>query len=230
MNYIKDDLVSVINAVIDRRISGLTTYRAKVEKLSTYGYVLVSCNELNIPDDKPESFLLVGSGINSYNFITPDIGDEIEIYFPKGDNSNPQYINIIQKSSDVPLNIKDKYFIKYKDFNIYQDFIDDSLNIESGETKIILNSNGKIEINSVSGIEINSNSGIIPIEKTVLGESLKTELELVKNLLNELQTQITSWVPVPLDGGSALKGNLAVFQSLPIPDFTNILSSGTKNN
>ena len=87
MNYIKDDLISVINAVIDRRIQGLVTYRGKVQRKSSSGYVYISCNELNITEDKSDSFLLVGNGISHYNFISPDIGDEVEFYFIKGDNS-----------------------------------------------------------------------------------------------------------------------------------------------
>lgn len=238
MNYIKDDLISVINAVIDRRIQGLVTYRGKVQRKSSSGYVYISCNELNITEDKSDSFLLVGNGISHYNFISPDIGDEVEFYFIKGDNSDARYINIIRKQPLIPINELNKYVLEYKDFLIYHDIINDCLKIKSGSSEIIINNSGSIDIepatelniNSNTGINIKSNGGLIPLEKSILGESLKDELDKVMSLLTELQTQISAWTPVALDGGSALKANLAGFQSMDLPDFSNILSMGTKNN
>lgn len=59
----------------------------------------------------------------------------------------------------------------------------------------------------------------------VKGTTAKTEHDKVKDALTELQSAINGWVPVPNDGGGALKIALAAFLAKPMPDYSNILST-----
>ena len=130
------------------------------------------------------------------------------VLFRKGDNSDARYINIIRKQPLIPINELNKYVLEYKIFLIYHDIINDCLKIKSGSSEIVLNNSGMHRyrteqlnwiLNSNAGINIKSNGGLIPLEKSILGESLKDELDKVMSLLTELQTQISAWTPVALD-------------------------------
>lgn|GEM_PF-3308168 len=65
-------------------------------------------------------------------------------------------------------------------------------------------------------------------ESYVLGDSFKTELDKHKQLIETLQSVVDSWTPVANDGGAKLKADLISWLSLPIPDYTNILSNKIK--
>ena len=61
-------------------------------------------------------------------------------------------------------------------------------------------------------------------ELQVLGTTALVELLKHQVAMTTLQTALATWVPVPLDGGLALKTALATFLALPMPDYSAILS------
>ena len=65
-------------------------------------------------------------------------------------------------------------------------------------------------------------------EAFVKGTTAKPEMDKDQSLMDELQTAITAWVPVPMDGGAALKTALAAFLALPQADYSDILSDTIK--
>ncbi len=79
---------------------------------------------------------------------------------------------------------------------------------------IILNSSGIKMLNGSSSF--------------VKGETLQTNLNTDKTAMQTLQTAISTWVPVPNDGGAALKVALAAFLALPMADYSQILSTKIK--
>lgn len=48
-------------------------------------------------------------------------------------------------------------------------------------------------------------------------KELETEINTIKSLFNSLQTVFNAWVPVPMDGGLALKALITSFTSQPLP-------------
>lgn len=62
----------------------------------------------------------------------------------------------------------------------------------------------------------------------IKGETAKAQLDIDKDAMQTLQTAMNAWVPVPNDGGAALKTVLAAFLALPMADYSNILSTKVK--
>jgi hypothetical protein len=56
----------------------------------------------------------------------------------------------------------------------------------------------------------------------VLARELAAELDKIRALLDALQQALTAWVPVPGDGGSALKALAIQFAGLPLPASGNL--------
>jgi phage baseplate assembly protein V len=65
-------------------------------------------------------------------------------------------------------------------------------------------------------------------ESFIKGDTAKTEMDKDQTLMSALQAAMTAWVPVPGDGGGALKIALAAFLALPQASYANILSSKIK--
>jgi hypothetical protein len=64
-----------------------------------------------------------------------------------------------------------------------------------------------------------------------LGETLKAELQKIVDALTQLNLDFSGWVPVPNDGGAALKTAVtAGFVTKPQADLSTVLSEGVKNN
>jgi len=78
---------------------------------------------------------------------------------------------------------------------------------------LVVGGSGEIRLSSASASE-----------KYVLGDTAKTELDKDEDAMTELQTALSTWVPVSTDGGAALKTALATFLTKPMADYSNILS------
>jgi phage baseplate assembly protein V len=95
---------------------------------------------------------------------------------------------------------------------------------------IILDKNSnKVEMKSgqinVTGTAINM---LAASEFMIKGNTAQTEMNKDQALMQSLQTGINAWVPVPNDGGAALKAALAAFLALPQASYANILSTKIK--
>lgn len=86
---------------------------------------------------------------------------------------------------------------------------------------IYIDSNNKLDISS-SGFIFNDGNldGLVKIN------SLITKLNNVENLLNTIVTNINTWIPVPNDGGAALK---TVFTGNPATPLTPTIKSDLEN-
>jgi len=81
-----------------------------------------------------------------------------------------------------------------------------------------------------AGIELKANGGADPSELMFLAETAKGEFQKTLDALTELQSAMSSWVPAPFDGGAALKAKIGTFSTMPLGDYSNILSNKVKNN
>lgn len=82
-----------------------------------------------------------------------------------------------------------------------------------------------LKLNGGAGVEIGPAASL---EKTVLGETLKDELDKSQAALEKLQQALNSWSPTPGDGGTALKTALVNFLAAALPDYGEILSDKVK--
>ncbi len=164
--------------------------------------------------------------------ITPKKDDYVLIEFIDGNRDLAVYSGLASNMKDMlPKNYESKdtqvlfesnekdFFVKYnekeKEYNI-NDFIkyntkDQTLNINDY-------------------IQYDIGAGTIDLagatESYVLGDTLKTELQKNVDALTTLQTNFSTWVPVPSDGGASLKAILATgFLTKPIASLLSILST-----
>ncbi len=86
-----------------------------------------------------------------------------------------------------------------------------------------------------TGSYIQFNGGIMFLgskdaaESFVLGDELKTEIEKLRAQVEQLKTDFSSWTPVPMDGGAALKIKVSAgFLTKPSSSFSEILSDKIK--
>lgn len=78
---------------------------------------------------------------------------------------------------------------------------DDFILIATSELdKIIVDVEVSVEVNSPKILINGGDNGGIPIEKKVIDE-----INELKQVINDFKTLLTTWIPVPSDGGAALK-------------------------
>jgi len=89
-------------------------------------------------------------------------------------------------------------------------------------SEIYLDENGKVLIESSLGGAM---------EQSVLGESLRDQIQIIADQLAQLKDDFTNWMPLANDGGGALQAMvLANFCLTPDPDLSDVLSDGVENN
>lgn len=101
-------------------------------------------------------------------------------------------------------------------------------NLSEGDTRQYDYRGNKITLKS-TGIEIEAANGVT-IEKVLLGETTKAELVKDGDAMTELQSAISGWIPVPNDGGAALKTALTTFFTKAMADYSSILSEKVRGN
>jgi len=161
------------------------------------------------------------------SLITPNVGDWVIVEFIDGDRDYPIYSGIANQMKDMlPLIYDGKHTsqVIFEDkeqstYVLYDEEAKEFIIEDSHGNKITLK-DGKILI---EGTEIKLLNGG---EHFVKGDTLKTELQKNVDALNQLQTDFTTWVPVPNDGGAALKTILSTgFLVKSIATLANILST-----
>ena len=233
-----------LNLLIGRGILKNVNNEEQIQKIQVSGLK----NE-NITDmERPQTY-----GFESY----PEIHDETEAIFvcPNG-NRDQGLCVVLHDRSYRPTDLAEGDVRVYDKFSNTIKLNEDGIVIEDANSNILtLNEDGIVitctKGNTVtmgdSGIVIedkNSNkvemaSGEINITGTKINLLGATEAiikgttaqpEMIKDqvLMQTLQTAISSWVPVPMDGGAALKAALAGFLALSQADYSSILSNTIK--
>ena len=107
---------------------------------------------------------------------------------------------------------------------------------EKGEINLEVGNLGKINIKASGGkvniegdVQVTIDGSLISMgessEAFIKGTSALREFTKDQVALEKLQAALTAWVPVPLDGGAALKNALVAFLDLPMADYSGILST-----
>ena len=174
---------------------------SKIDDSENRGRILAHIPSLNWMTDNIGAWCFP---IDKKSVITPAVGDWVIVQWIDGNMDYPVYTGISSRMKDMlPAaytndNNQILFENRARDFSIRYD--------ETGEM---------FNIGDAS-------------ESFVKGDTAKTEMDKDQALMNSLQTSISAWVPVPGDGGAALKTALAGFLALAQANYANILSDRIK--
>lgn len=92
----------------------------------------------------------------------------------------------------------------------------------------------QIEYQDKTGFKVDLNEGIMTIngddfKGIVKAPELKKQIDKNTAILKKIQQVFTNWVPVPSDGGAALKSQVTQFISLPTANLENIENQKIKH-
>jgi hypothetical protein len=93
----------------------------------------------------------------------------------------------------------------------------ESVRVKIGDTTLLMDS---------SGVTINDGTlgGLIKIKE------LKADLEKINVFLNAIKQAFNTWIPVPMDGGAALKGVMSgALSPLQLPNYSKIENEKVKH-
>jgi len=206
-----NDILETIKKIIIKETKYNRLYNGKVVSVKDKK-VLCSIDALGWDTDEKS---VICYYTNESSMINLKINDIVIIGFV---NSNPAQGVILGLGNNF-LNIPVKtYNLNNKIETIFED--------RAGTTSITKN-----DLNKDISIK-NPDKGKINIGKSnesfVKGDTALVEFDKDKNLMQSLQSILNAWVPVPQDGGDALKNLLLPFLSLPQADYSNILSKKIK--
>ena len=200
------DIYFMIKKIIHEQTIFLRHYVGKVvdnNDPKKLGRLKITIPEIGFdtPDLAKWAYPRQGAGMS-----IPNISDWAEIYFIGGDPNRPVYLfpaseisGMTPKGYSGGTNTRIIFESSKTKDNIKYDDIKKSLTFLNGE------------------------------EPFVLGDKLKDELQKINDALTQLKTDFTSWVPVPLDGGAALKAVLSGgFLTKPLAVLDEILSEKIK--
>ena len=199
-----DDFITIISKII-LEITRFNVPRmgqvSKIDDPDDKGRILVHIPSLGwITDD-------IGAWcfpVDKKSLITPAVGDWVIVQWIDGNMDLPVYTGISSRMKDMlPDSYTDEnnqilFENRKRDFSVRYDETGEVLNMGDGS------------------------------ERFVKGDTAKTEMDKDQALMNALQTSINVWVPVPGDGGIALKTALAGFLGLGQANYANILSDKIK--
>jgi phage baseplate assembly protein gpV len=141
-------------------------------------------------------------GASTTQVLYEDNNKELSIVY----DENTKELKVIQE--------KQKYDIILNDTEIDINYGDVNINIDKNTKKMSITGDG-IDMLGAS-------------ESFVKGDTCKAELEKDQTLMQTLQSSMSGWVPVPNDGGAALKAALSAFFALAQANYSNILSTKIK--
>lgn len=153
--------------------------------------------------------------------IIPQVGSSVEVYFIEADPNRPVYLH---PATEILDQCPSGFSGIPTDNLLYQDMVN--------KTKISHDLNTQI-YSVFEKIVVDVLNGTITMlngtEPFVLGNTIKTELQKIVDALQQLVTDFTTWVPVPTDGGGALKTLvMSGFTTKAPANLTNVLSSKIK--
>lgn len=197
------------------------------------GRVLVTCDELGWDDILSAAWC--NPRMNVGSMIVPEVGQTVEIYFMNGDPERPVYLSLAAEISQLVPVVSNKPASYQLPF-IQQVIYESSLPAGNGRivyNKILQSLDIQVDLGAVNiqggslGVTLDGPSSIEPFVK---GTTALIELTKSQALWTALQSVLSSWVPVPMDGGAALKTALAPFLALPVPNYATILSVKIRGN
>ena len=174
---------------------------SKIDDSEGRGRILVHIPSLNWMTDDTGAWCF---SIDKKSLITPAVDDWVIVQWIDGNMDLPVYTGISSRMKDMlPDSYTDEnnqilFENRKRDFSVRYDETGEVLNMGDGS------------------------------ESFVKGDTAKTEMDKDQALMNALQTSINVWVPVPGDGGTALKTALAGFLGLGQANYANILSDKIK--
>jgi hypothetical protein len=200
----------LLNSIILEETKYLRHYPAIVVTnvdIENKGRVLVTCDELGM--STPDLGIWAVPRF-MHSMTVPMIGEYVELYFIAGDPNRPVYLG---KCNEMFLQLPNTFDGKFTTHVVFE-----SPTLKKG---IVFDEVlGKLILDFIL-CEIGAGAS----EAMVLGNTLKTELQKVVDQLTQLNADFTAWVPVPNDGGAALKTVLGTgFLTKPQALLTSILS------
>lgn len=207
------DIKQAIEHIVDNRIKYLRHYYGQVinaDDPEKIGRVLVAVPDLGWFDVDSSSWAFPRG-----DFRVPELDAWVEVYFMNGNPAQPVYMGIApEMAAMLPFSFDGKKETKL----IYSD--------EKTKTAIVFEQLNKLlKIVLGDGVNVKIGAGT---ESFIKGDTAKTELTKDQAAMTELQSAINTWVPVPADGGAALKVALAAFLAKPMANYANILSTRIK--
>jgi hypothetical protein len=199
------DIKGLISEIIREETVFLRHYIGEVvdnSDLLNKGRVLVTIAELGFDEPSAGMWCYPRQG-NSISI--PEVGSFVEVYFMGGDPNRPVYLHYASEMVEM----------------LPTQFTSSSIRVifESPVT------NESIKYND----EDSNLTFLEGTEAYVLGDTLKTEIQKNTDAITQLQTDLTNWVPVPNDGGLALKNLTSVgFELSPVANLASILSEVIK--
>lgn len=216
MSNTYEDLVTMIGKIIKdmtRFYVPRLGYVSKINDSLNRGRILVHIASLGWDTDDKGAWCFPK---DKQALITPNVGDYVLVEFLDGDRDFPVYSGIATQMKDMlPTSYESE-----KSQVIFENRDKDFSVLYKEDTKQYLIDEGQ----SDSTIEIGSAD-----ESFIKGDTAKTELQKNIDALTQLQTDFTSWTPVAMDGGAALKAIISAgFGLSPLASLANILSEKIK--
>lgn len=173
----------------------------------TSGSVQVTVPALSLgPED-----LAFASPRDKHSQITPKIGEAIEVYFMDGEPDQMVYLGQIRETT---LNTPKQY--KEPTTSVIYE------NPVTGDHIKYREIAAKLDLVATAFLSLGSEAAT---EAFIKGTTALVELLKAQANQTALKSALSSWAPIPQDGGAALKTALLSYLGLPNEDYSGILST-----
>lgn len=210
--HIEDDDISIITRIVEERLRYFRCYSGEVKKLNNDGSVTIHSEEFGTDEADTRTHLIAFTGSQLANQIPPKKSDKVIFGFPNGTPDKVYYYSLDPAYQRFRSNWADQMIIhRFSEASFVYDI--------ANQEYILLN-------------------GILPPEKMVKGETLKTQLEALVTAIDSLVAQIAlitvpvislgapSGVPNNAAAISAISGTITAIKAT----FELFLSEGNKTN
>ena len=155
----------------------------------------------------------------------PRKGDSVWVTFKFGDPRYPLWLGSMLRAKGGQTELPNSAADDYPLVHVWE--------TQQGQAIIMNDKTGRIDITvRQGGGVITIDGGNVYLNGTdqfaVLGDTLKTEITKLDTKFDALISVLQAWIPIPNDGGAALKTALATVFGLPDADFSQILSNKVK--
>lgn len=169
-DYVSDDLVEVINSIVERQLRYYKSYIGTVKSVKPDGTLIVDSIEFGTLSNDPTTWITCLPGNKLQNSIPAKVGQNVEFRF-NGDRDNPKWYSL--DSTYISPNEGLNKFVIFENSLTTKIIFDATTNVLT-----LQNSGSTINLKLTGAIEIKG--GITALEKSVLGESLQTQLNQLK--------------------------------------------------
>lgn len=191
---------------------------------------------------------------DKHSMDVPGLGEWVEVYFMEGNRDTPAYLGNCPELYPIPpaTAVPRAYdgnpttHVLYespirKDSIAHDDLLSwltTKLGIGGSYTvKVGIGGNIDLVVGAGGTININAGTGSLNLDGTMIrlglpsaepalkGLTTQTQLLIHQNAITLLQAALQLWIPVPLDGGLALKTALTTFLAAILPNYSTTLSA-----